>query len=140
MELIMLLLKRYIRYKIKEHRRHGEAASVNLQVVKAEQVRVQEILAKFAPRDCWNFDKTALFAFAPPDWGLASKQMRGKKKHQFQVILGFTCNADGSEKLPIFYIGKSQKSQCFKKHTAEEWGFYYCNNKKAWMTSNLFEE
>lgn len=46
-----------------------------------------KILAKFAPRDRWNFDETSFFAFAPPDRGLASVQMSGKKKimTQFKV-------------------------------------------------------
>ncbi|KIK30819.1 hypothetical protein PISMIDRAFT_6145 [Pisolithus microcarpus 441] len=54
-------------YHLQERRRHGEAASVDLTAVKDEQQRIATILAKFAPRDRWNFDETSLFAFAPPD-------------------------------------------------------------------------
>ena len=55
-------------------------------------------------------------------------------------MIGFACNADGNEKLPAFFIGKSAKPKCFNKKTPNEHGFYYQNNKKAWMTSELFEE
>ena len=48
-------------YKIREQRRHGEAGSVDLATVEAEQVRVRGILSKFAPQDRWNFDETSFF-------------------------------------------------------------------------------
>ena len=131
------------RYKIKEHKRHEEAGTVDPAAADAECVRIHEILAAFLPQDRWNFDKSSLFAFAPPDQGLSTKQMKGKKKDKFRLTLGFACNADGSEKLPLFFIGKSKRPQCFKrlkKKTPGDEGFYYWNNKKAWMTSELFKE
>jgi Tc5 transposase DNA-binding domain len=48
-------------YKIREHRRHGEAGSVDLVAVEAERERCQKILEQFAPRDRFNFDETAFF-------------------------------------------------------------------------------
>jgi DDE superfamily endonuclease len=66
-------------------------------------------------------------------------QMSGKKKDKFRISLLFICNADGTEKLPIFFIAKSKQPRCFKKITLKDWGFDYANNKKAWMTSELFE-
>ena len=77
---------------------------------------------------------------APPDQGLASKQMSGKKSNKFCITVSFACNADGSERLPIFFIGKSKRPCCFGKESPQERGFYYCNNKTAWMTSAFFEE
>ncbi|KAH7925285.1 DDE-domain-containing protein [Leucogyrophana mollusca] len=127
-------------YKIKEYRRHGEAGSVDLEAVKIERLRVQKVLAKYRPKDRFNFDETSLFAFAPPDRGLATRQMSGKKKDKFRITLAFACNADGTEKLPVFYIGKSKNPRCFRKVTPQARGFYYRNNKKAWMTSEFFEE
>ena len=67
-------------------------------------------------------------------------QMAGKKKEKFRITMLFTCNADGSECLLPMYIGKAKKPHCFKKQSPTEHGFYYQNNKKAWMTSELFEE
>jgi hypothetical protein len=77
---------------------------------------------------------------APPDRGLALKQMAGKKKKKYCITMAFACNADGSERLPPIYIGKSKKPHCFKTQTPAQLGFYYRNNKKAWMTLLLFEE
>lgn len=59
------------RYKLKEIQRHGEAGSVNIGTVEEEQACIREILARFWPEDHWNVDESALFAFAPPDHGLA---------------------------------------------------------------------
>jgi hypothetical protein len=48
-------------YKIREYRQHGEAGSVDPEAVAAERERCRRILAKFAPRDWWNFDETLFF-------------------------------------------------------------------------------
>lgn len=41
---------------------------------------------------------------------------------------------DGSEKLPLFVIGKSLKPRCFKNATIP---VDYTANSKAWMTGKL---
>ena len=127
-------------YNLKEYRRHGEAASADQDAAEEERKRVSKILAPYAKRDRWNVDESGLFGFAPPDRGLASKQMKGKKSNKFRITVTFACNADGSEKLPIVYIGKSKQPRCFKKTTPQQAGFYYRNKKTAWMTSQYFEE
>jgi len=109
-------------------------------LVKTERRRIREVLAPFAPKDRWNFDESSFFAFAPPDRGLAFRQMSGKKRSKFHISIGFACNANGSEKMPLVFIGKYKWPRCFKEKTPTQHGFYYRNNKKAWMTSDLFEE
>lgn len=125
---------------MKEFRRHGEAASVDPVLVEAERTRLREVLARFAQRDRWNFDESSFFAFAPPDRGLALRQMSGKKRSKFRITLGFACNADGSEKMPLVFIRKSKRPRCFKTKSPTQQGFHYRNNKTAWMTSEIFEE
>jgi len=49
-------------YHIKEYRRHGEAGSVDAELVQEEQLRVGRILSTFPMRDRWNFDESSLFA------------------------------------------------------------------------------
>ncbi|KIJ49861.1 hypothetical protein M422DRAFT_135371, partial [Sphaerobolus stellatus SS14] len=127
-------------YGIKEFRRHGEAASVDLTAVKQEQIRVAEIVATFALKDRFNFDETSLFPYAPPDRGLATQQMSGKKTNKFRITLGVGCNADGSEKLPLLFIGKAVMPHCFKGKKPQSYGFDYHNNTKAWMTVVIFEQ
>jgi hypothetical protein len=127
------------RYNIHQIRHHGKAASADPAVVANDRAQVQEILAGYEPRNRFNADKTALFAFAPPDVGMASKQMNGKKKEKFRITLNFMCNQTRTEKWPIFFIGCSKKPRCFKNKEPSAFGFHYANNKKAWMTALLFE-
>ena len=79
----------------------------------AEQVRVQEILTQYAPRDQFNFDETVLLPFAVPDHGLATIHISGKKVNKFQITLAFLCNADGSQKFLIFYISRARHPVAF---------------------------
>ena len=108
--------------------------------VEKERACMQGITQKFSKRDTFNLDETSFFAYTPPDCGLASAQMSGKKKEKFRITVTLACNATGDEKLDLFFIGKSKQPRCFKKRKPKDLGFYYRNNKKAWMTSDLFEE
>lgn len=47
------------------------------------------------------------------------------------------CNADGSESLDLFFIGKSAKPRCFDKKTPRQLGLWYESNVSAWMTRDL---
>ncbi|KIK83360.1 hypothetical protein PAXRUDRAFT_14622 [Paxillus rubicundulus Ve08.2h10] len=110
-------------YKICEHRQHGEAGSVDTEAAQVEREHCQKILARYSLRDRWNFNETALFPYAPPDHGLATKQMSRKKKEKFRITIGVACNADRSEKLKPFFIGKAKKPRCFRKQGPEQHGF-----------------
>ena len=46
----------------KEHCRHGEAGSVDLEAVEVECKWLGMILKTYAPKDWWNVDESALFA------------------------------------------------------------------------------
>jgi hypothetical protein len=120
-------------------RRHGKAGSVDLLAVEAECLRVQEALAPYKPYNRFNGDETGFFGYALPQHGLTSVKMSGKKSSKTRITILFSCNADGSEKLPPFFIGKWKKPRCFLR-PVEDYGFRYRNNSKAWMTSLLFEE
>jgi hypothetical protein len=86
---------------------------VDQEAVVAEQEQVREILAQFAPKDRFNLDETALLPFAVPDHGLATVHISGKKVNKFRITLSLLCNADGSQKFPIFYIGRARHPIAF---------------------------
>lgn len=48
-------------YGLKEHRRHGEAGSVDLQAVEEERKRLGMTLATYPPKNQWNIDESSLF-------------------------------------------------------------------------------
>lgn len=76
----------------------------------------------------------------PPDKGLTKVEKSGTKAHKTQLTFALTCNADGSDKLKPFIIGKSLRPACFNKKSAASFEYYYQNNAKAWMTHQLFSE
>ena len=52
---------------------------------------------------------------------------------QSRITIALTANADGSDKLQLFFIGKAKKS-------GQAHEFLYRNNTKAWMTGVFFQE
>ena len=72
---------------------------------------------------------------APPNCGLSSQQMAGKKSSKNHITAVFMCNSTGTQKLQIFFIGKSTQPCRFGKTTQKDGGFYYWNKKTAWMAS-----
>ena len=144
---------------LKEMRRHGEAASSRAETVEKERKRIQELKKKYGYelRDIFNMDETGLFyGYAPfihslsspliltssmaPDRGLSDCKRPGVKGKKVRLTYAFTSNADGSEKLRPFVIGKAARPRAFNKKTGEQLGFYYRNNAKAWMTAHLYQD
>ena len=50
------------------------------------------------------------------------------------------CKGNGSDKLPLFVIGKSKSPRCFKNINLDTIGCKHRNNSKAWMTQAIFNE
>ncbi|EIM86983.1 DDE-domain-containing protein [Stereum hirsutum FP-91666 SS1] len=119
-------------YNLKEHRHHGEAVSVDLKAVEIEHAHLSVKLRDFQQKDIFNWDETSFFHcnFAAQHH-LSTEQMSGKKKDKFCITLGFLCNATGTEKYPIFFIGRYKSPRCFKGQDPQLLGFRYRNNKKA---------
>ena len=76
----------------------------------------------------------------PPDRGLMDKPSSGIKGNKNRLTYALTTNADGSEKLPPFVIGKATRPRAFQKKTGAQLGFYYRNNAKAWMVTKIYQE
>jgi hypothetical protein len=68
------------------------------------------------------------------------KRSSGTKGNKKRLTYALTANADGSEKLPPFVIGKAARPRAFQKKTGAQLGFYYRNNAKAWMVSKIYQE
>ncbi|KIJ98731.1 hypothetical protein K443DRAFT_626750 [Laccaria amethystina LaAM-08-1] len=75
-----------------------------------------------------------------PDRGLSDRKRSGVKGKKVRLTYAFTSNADGSEKLRPFVIGKAARPRAFNKKSGAQLGFYYRNNAKAWMTARLYQD
>lgn len=99
-----------------------------------------KLTSNYEDHNVWNADEAPFSPYTTPDRGLASRKMSGKKRNKFRITALFACNSDGSERMEPLFIGKFAKPRCFMKRDPSSMGIYYRSNKKAWMTSAIFEE
>ncbi|XP_054087769.1 tigger transposable element-derived protein 4-like [Zeugodacus cucurbitae] len=62
----------------------------------------------------------------------------GGKLSKDRITVMVAANMSGTEKKKLLIIGKSQKPRCFR--SVKSLPVDYANNRKAWMTSELFEK
>ena len=125
------------RYGYRIYRFYGEAGSCSPENVAAARAQMYQILKDYQPECIYNMDETGLFFRMPPDKGLATKQLSGMKADKTRFTMGFTANADGSDKRRPFFIAKARNPRCFKKKEGRALGFEYYWNKSAWMTGSI---
>ena len=75
-----------------------------------------------------------------PDTTLATKRIEGGKKDKERLTTVLCRNADGSDKLSLFVIGKFLKLRCLKNVNMNNLGVIYRANARAWMAAVLFQE
>lgn len=120
---------------------HGEAKDVPQEI--CEQWindTLPKLLQGYNEDDVFNIDEMGLFFKCLPNKTMMFKNEScsgGKmSKERLTVLVGG--NASGKEKLPLLVIGKYRNPRCFKN--VKTFPLEYKSNKKAWMTSILFEE
>ncbi|KAG6603052.1 Eukaryotic peptide chain release factor GTP-binding subunit [Phytophthora cinnamomi] len=103
------------RHKLRHRVLHGEAASVDPEVVRKGLQDIQQVTDLYAPHDIFNMDETGLGYAMGPTRSICTKKMRGVKKKKTRITLAMTANADGTDALPILYICVQQTatSYCF---------------------------
>jgi hypothetical protein len=90
----------------------GESASVSTETTDAWKAKnIPELMQKYDLSQIYNADETGLFFRCLPAKTLACSGGK-KSKKRLSVLLG--ANADGSDKLLVFVIGKSKNPRCFK--------------------------
>jgi DDE superfamily endonuclease/Fission yeast centromere protein N-terminal domain/Tc5 transposase DNA-binding domain len=132
------------RYGLKERRRHGEGASAQVdddsEAIMAEIRRVGQ---EYGPDNTYNMDETGFFWKMKPDRSLSTFEAHGTKKQKARITANFCCNASGSDKLPIWYIGTAKRPNCFRAEnldTLDHLGVVWRHNKTAWMTHQIMKE
>ncbi|XP_012938262.1 tigger transposable element-derived protein 4 [Aplysia californica] len=99
----------------------------------------QELLQNFEAKDIYNADETGLFFGCLPSktMKLKGETCTGGKFAKNRLTVLVAVNMDGSDKLPLLVIGKSQKPRCFKH--CSHFPLKYLANSKSWMTGEIFE-
>ncbi|XP_071497446.1 tigger transposable element-derived protein 4-like [Diadema antillarum] len=128
------------RHGIGHIKKAGEAAGVDEELVQGwKDGRLTDILRRYDPKDIYNADETGLFWQMLPEksLGFQGTTYHGGKQQKTRVTVLVCANMDGSDKLPLFVIGKSKRPRAFKN--VKKLPVAYESNKKAWMTGALFE-
>lgn len=127
---------------------HGDSADTDLNVVKTwKNSKLKTVIEDFDPDDVYNADETGLFFQCLPNktFCFSNENCSSGKASKQRITVMVCSNSTGTDKRPLFMIGRSQNPRCFKKLPKKLDGTYklplfYRNNQKAWMTSLLFEE
>jgi len=95
----------------------GEAKSVSVdQMAEWKDTHLPSILKKYSADDIYNADETGLFYRLLPNKSLVEKsdQCSGGKQSKERLTVMVCANMSGTDKVPIYVIGKSAKPRCFK--------------------------
>ncbi|XP_065874733.1 CENP-B homolog protein 2-like [Euphorbia lathyris] len=128
------------RHAIRSFRRFGESGSVDMEKIEAFLPKIKEELDKWPLKDIYNMDETGLFYRMQADNSLATKQLEGRKQNKERITIAICCNTDGSDKLPLWVIGKFLNPRCFKNINRDSLNCKYRANSNAWMTFLIFNE
>jgi hypothetical protein len=110
----------------------GEAGSVDMNVVNNfTQNVLPSVLEPFQEKDIYNADETGLFWQLLPNKTLhfRNEKCTGGKQSKERISVLVAANMDGSEKLKLLVIGKSQNPRCFKN--VKRLPVEYRNNRKG---------
>lgn len=118
----------------------GDAANVDQIVVSAWKATLPSLIQGYSASDVFNCDELGLFFKLTPSrtYAVKGESFRTGKNSKERVTLLLAANMSGTEKLPPLMIGKSEKPRCFNKIKRKPIAYRW--NRKAWMTSVLFEE
>ncbi|XP_053691682.1 jerky protein homolog-like [Sabethes cyaneus] len=129
------------RFGLRIKRVVGEKVSADLPAyLKFKPVFAKKIdEMQLKPSQIYNADESAIFPKLLASRSIITcneKQAYGRKVNKTRYTFMPCCNADGSNKLKLLFIGTAAKPRSLP-HKAEL-PVEYCHSKKAWMTRQLF--
>jgi hypothetical protein len=128
------------RYGIKSYVLHEEAGDANQEGIELAQRNLRLLLGGYSAEVTYNQDETGIFWRQQPTRTLAVGKKAGLKKEKERVTASLMCNAAGTDKRPLFLIGKALRPRSFPKsfQPKRDLGIRYTCNKSAWMTTNAY--
>lgn len=124
------------RHNLKTRIQHGEAGSVSSNAG-IEMAAIVTLAGDYNEEDIYNMDETGLFWRMLPSKGLSSARQPGFKKNKDRISLVFCCNASGTDRFPLWLIGKAMTPRCLRNVSVDAMGAHWRWNKKAWMTTDI---
>ena len=96
---------------------------------------LRTLAGEYNEEDIYNIDETGLFWRMTPSRGLSIQPRAGLKKDKSRISLVVCTNAIGSDKLPIWCIGKHKTPRALWNISVSTMGGEWRWNKKAWMNT-----
>lgn len=132
------------RYGLKMIGVEGERASANVNAFEQFKVNfIQQIQEnRYEKWEIYNADESALFVKLLPSRTLVLNDediAEGRKVIKSRITFMPCCNIDGSNKLPLMFLGTSQNPRDLPKDKSDL-PVYYKSSKKAWMNRDLFKQ
>ncbi|CAG8661162.1 26969_t:CDS:2, partial [Gigaspora margarita] len=128
------------RNSLHQYKLHGEAASVPLESLPNERIKLQNLLSQYELENVYNADETGLFYRMLPNQTLAKRPVAKSKQDKSQVTVLLAINATGSHKLQPLVIGHSKKPQSFSSIKLSQLLVTYKNNERAWIRLDIWEK
>lgn len=121
------------RHGIRCLRKQGEAASVKPCSIVDGRVSMRVLTDQYELHNIYNMDETSFYYHADAPRTLSRKStVAGYKADKTRLTMAVATNADGSDKLPLLFIGRAANPRAFKGHNvASEFGADYTNRKKS---------
>jgi hypothetical protein len=118
----------------------GDSGSVPLSIINDWVTKLKEIIKDYEPMNIFNADEFGLFYKLMPNstYIFNGKKCKTGKKSKERITVLVCANMNGSEKLKLVVIGKSQNPRCFKN--IKKLPVIYRANNKSWRTSKIFTE
>lgn len=90
-------------------------------------------------KDIYNMDETGLFRKHTPNGSLTIERLASRKKEKVRITTIYCTNANGSDLMPFWIIGKAAKPRAFGANNRNIQGLNitYRHNTKAWVTGPI---
>nr|CCA26760.1 DNA binding protein putative [Albugo laibachii Nc14] len=118
---------------------HGEASTVSETTVSTGRVLLKQVTRGYEGCNILNMDETAYSYCASPTSTITRNRISGRKQVKKLLTVAAACSADGSRKLPIFFVGRPRQPRCFESKVAEDLDLEYGNIPKGWMNTRLIQ-
>lgn len=126
------------RHGLYQHTFHGEEGAVPAAADEA-MTTIHDEVRYYNERDIFNMDETGLFWRLAPSTGLSSQRRGGIKKDKARISLALCCNANGTERMPPFVIGKARIPHALRGVNMSTLGVRWHSNSNAWMTGPIMK-
>jgi hypothetical protein len=98
---------------------------------------------EYNAKDIYNMNETSYYWKMKPDRSLSTLETSGKKMDKARITIALTCNAIGTNQLPIWYIGTTYCLNYFHAKglsTLDHLRAFWRYNKTACMNHHIMKE